>query len=99
MSFIDEISRISLSLKLRHFVFALLYVTVSVLLVCCRDSSFGSTGDIPQSSTLRLHAKLDQPQGPGPRSAQAQGSILRLSTRLEAGEARTAFNEDQVNRA
>ena len=61
-----------------------------------RDSSFGSTGDIPQSSTLRLHAKLEQPQSQPPRSSQ--GSILRLSTRLEAGEARTAFNEDQVSR-
>ena len=62
--------------------------------IYCRDSSFGSTGDIPQSSTLRLHAKLEQPQAPAPRSSQ--GSILRLSTRLEAGESRTAFNEDQV---
>ena len=62
----------------------------------CRDSSFGSTGDIPQSSTLRLHAKLDPPPPQVQRSSQAGGSILRLSTRLEAGEARTAFNEDQV---
>ena len=57
----------------------------------CRDSSFGSTGDVPQSSTLRLHARLDQ------APAQAGGSVLKLSTRLEAGEARTAFNEDQVS--
>ena len=77
---------------MRHYLLKYLIKFLSY----CRDSSFGSTGDIPQSSTLRLHAKLEPPQPPAPRSVQAQGSILRLSTRLEAGEARTAFNEDQV---
>ena len=70
-----------------------------------------STADIPQTSTLRLHTKMEQPSVSDQiKTSSDQMNTVRLqphpppaekiiSTKLAVGEARTAFNEDQVSKA
>ena len=76
-----------------------------------------STADIPQTSTLRLHTKMEQPPLGDQmnilsdkmnisgaqvntirlQTNQPQPSVKIISTKLAVGEARTAFNGDQVS--